>query len=235
MSGFELNNWVLKFGRCGVVDSAEVVDIYDNGGAVNSYPWPAAAAATTVVSGEAADTATGTGCQEVEVEGVGVDYAHVKQRAEMNGTTPVSLATNMLRVFRVKGTRFGSGETNAGQVDVKHSATVLASISTGFGQSLMAIYTVPVGSSVRLARWRGSSTLTADGTIFFRLDVRAYGSSGWTCKETIGLGGRAGVSFEREFAGWQPIAQKTDVRVRVFGGTDNSCVVDAGFDLLVIP
>lgn len=228
------NEGVNKFGRNPEVDSGATADVWDFGGTGNTllYPWPSAAAATTVVSDDTNDTAAGTGARTVEVQGLDANYVQVTQTATLDGTTPVALTTNLLRVFRAKVLTAGSGETNAGNIDVKHTTTVLARVTAGYGQTLMALYTVPADRDLYLAEWHGNGLFSGNGTITFRLDVRPFGGA-WNCKETHDLGGSAGAGFERRFSAWQnKIEAKSDIRIRVFAGSDNNVEISAGFDLV---
>lgn len=241
MATFDLPNctgggWVNKFGRNPDVDSGQTHDIWDYGGdgLGETYPWPAAAAATTVVSTSADDAAAGTGARTVQVQGLDSSYNEAKEVATLDGTTPVALTTQFIRVFRCKVMTAGSGATNAGSVDVKHDTTIIARITVGYGQTLMALYTVPAGMDAHLAGWHANIKVSNSGTQAFRIDARPFGGA-WNCKETFELGGTAGASFKRVFNGWQILGEKTDIRVRAYGGSDNATVVSAGFDLMMAP
>ena len=239
MAAFDIPNadsghWVNKFGRNPDVDSGQAQDIWDYGGDGNgeTYSWPTSAAATTIVSDSADDAAAGTGARTVQIQGLDANYGLLTQTVTLNGATPVSVPTALIRVFRMKVATAGSGETNAGNVDVKHSTTILARVTAGFGQTLMALYTIPLGKVGRLAGWHANIKVSNNGTQVFRFDARPYGGA-WNCKETFELGGTAGAHFYREFNGWQSFAAKTDLRIRAFGGSDNATVVSAGFDLML--
>ena len=229
----ELGAGVCKFGRNPEVDAAGVADVYDNGGdaAVPDYPWPAAAATTTIVGGANDVATTGTGAWTVQVSGLNADYLPVNETVTMTGATPVALTTEFLRVFRVKVLTAGTDGTNAANISIKHGTDVIAMITAGFGQSLMCIYTVPADTYLHLARWYGTSTLASRGTQEFRFDVRPVGGA-WNCKQTVKVGGTEGAGFDSSWARWQRIDAKSDVRIRVFGGTDNNCIITAGFDLI---
>lgn len=226
--------WINKFGRNPEVDAGQVQDIWDFGGDGNgeTYSWPAAAADTTVVSSSVADTAAGTGAKTIQIQGLNSEYEVISKTVALNGTTPVALTTQFLRVFRAKIVTAGSGETNAGNVDVKHGATIIARVTLGFGQTLMALYTVPIYRVAKLAGWHANIKISNNGTQAFRLDVRPFGGA-WNCKETFELGGTSGAHFYRKFRGWQSIPAKSDIRIRAYGGSDANTVVSAGFDLMM--
>ena len=73
---------------------------------------PAAAATTTVESASLNDTLLGTGARTVTLEGVnGLGYFTV-ETVDMDGTSPVTCATQFLRVFRMYVASAGTGEVN---------------------------------------------------------------------------------------------------------------------------
>jgi len=229
------NGGVCKFGRNPDVDSGQVHDIWDYGGdgLGETYTWPTDAATTTVVSSDDTDdNVDGDGALTVTVDGLDENFHFVRQTVTMAGDTPVELDTDLIRVFRAKVATAGADGTNAGTTDVKHGATILARISIGFGQTLMALYTVPADHDLYLAEWHASALFTAAGSISCRLDVRPFGGA-WNCKETHDMGGYSGGGFERHFSVWQnKVSAKSDIRIRVYGGSDNAVEVSAGFDLL---
>ena len=227
--------WINKFGRNPDVDSGNTADVWDYGGTGNApdYPWPTAAAETTIVSDSVNDTAAGTGARTVHVQGVDADYKILEETATLNGTSAVTLAGQFLRIFRARVATAGSGETNAGNVDVKHGATVLARITAGYGQTLMALYTTPAKRAMYLTSWQCNVRMPNAGAISCRLDVRPQGGA-WNCKETYEVGGQTGADFRRRWAHGMRVAPMSDIRVRVFGGTDNNSVVSAGFDMATL-
>jgi hypothetical protein len=132
---------VHKFGYNADVDTTtDPEDVWDAGGL---YAFPSAAAETSIVSSAGADDLASTGARTVRVEGLDANYQVITEDVEMDGATPVVLSAEFLRVYRAQVLTAGSGGINAGAIDVKHGATVLARIGIGNGQTLMAIYTVP--------------------------------------------------------------------------------------------
>jgi len=97
-----------KFGRNTDSDTGD--DIWDGSAA---YPFPAAAATTTVASGDANDTSDGTGARTIDVMGLDANYASVTESVTMNGTSNVTLSTSFLRVFRAYVTTVGRQQTLA--------------------------------------------------------------------------------------------------------------------------
>ena len=137
---------IFKFGYHPSVATA-VVSIWDG---LVAYPWPAAAATTTIVSSSTNDAAAGTGIATVQVQGIvksGAVLTHTVEEVALTGTDAVTLSNDFYRVYRMKGLTNGSGGSRTslaiGNIQVKHSATVLAQISIGYTQTNMAVYTIP--------------------------------------------------------------------------------------------
>jgi len=116
------------------------------------FPWASVGtnAATTIVSGDAADAAAGTGLRTVQVEGLVNTTINgrtggqiVKETATLDGTTAVTLTNEFSFVYLITGLTAGSGGKNAGAISVKHGATTIAHILAGANKSEMAVMIVP--------------------------------------------------------------------------------------------
>lgn len=136
---------VHKFGRNASVATA-FEPIVDENAQGNFFP--AAAAATTIVSTSAEDDTDkggevpGTGAFTVEILGINDAGSYVLQTATMNGTAAVTLGTPIRAVLRAKVLTAGTGGTNAGRIDIKHTSTIIGSIAIDAGQSEIAAWFV---------------------------------------------------------------------------------------------
>ena len=232
-----------KFGfHPDALTAALPADIWDNAVAVQLYPWPAAAAATTV-RGAAGDTALGVGMQEVTVVGIAVaNGPEVSQAVELNGVTPVALPTDLLRVNRQFGSRFGGTETNAGPILCEHPGPVVISqINTGRGQTLQAIYTVPFNANfarhrlVSYAFGISRQNIAIDATIV--LQTRSPGANqGWRVMAIEGLNSQGSSYIYRPIGepGLQ-LAVGTDIRCTLTALSQNNTGVSADFDVRSSP
>ena len=215
---------IYKFGRN--VDSDTGDDVWDGS---EPYPFPSAAATTTIVSASTADASAGTGAKTVQVEGLDSDWMHATEVATMDGDQAVTLSTQFLRVYRAKVLTAGTGETNAGNIQIKHGSTVLAQISAAYGQTLMAIYTLPATYYGWLANWRCST----DGNTAAKmaLQTREFGGA-WQTKDVVLLDTSGSSSIQIRRIGFSRFPPKTDFRVRVLTG-GNVLDVVSQFDLLL--
>jgi hypothetical protein len=103
----------------------------------------------TVSSDNANDAEGGSGAEAVEVHYLDGDWRLQETVITLNGQTGVTIPTPVLRVLRAFVVR---GDTAAGEIYVGYGAVtagvpanILAHITNGEEQTLMAIYTVPKG------------------------------------------------------------------------------------------
>lgn len=225
---------VNKFGEHTSIGSGETEDIWDYG-ATAALAWPAAAATTTIVSGEAADDGdpAGTGAQTVQVQGLDTNFDALSETVTMNGTGVVTMANQFRRVFRAKVLASGAGGTNAGAISVKHGSTFLAQITAGNGQTLMASYTVPAGyTAYMLGYYATMNRSVVTGATDVRIWARPL-SQTWQLKKIVGLAGTGVSAWNYQYQIAPSFAEKTDIRMNATAtaaGTD----VSAGFDLFVV-
>jgi len=235
--------WVHKFGFNWDVDTGVGLpeDCWSAGGA---YPFPSAAAATTIVSDDTADDADtgggtpGTGALTVKVYGLDTNGAAISETATMDGTSAVTLGNEYLRVHRAYVETSGTDGTNAGTISIKHSSTVIAEIPKegsgpgAKGQTEMAIYTIPSDYSYAyLRKWKiraGDLNVNSDGECL--LETNENGA-GWRT--------RAVASFsqaqKQDGDSWEPgirLAPLTDIRIRIQTVDTNNTAVIGRFDLV---
>jgi len=123
------------------------------------YQTPLTAVALEVVSDSTDDNGVAPGVGALSVQIIGISdwtVGEVSETVTLNGTTPVTLSTSFLRVYRMKVATSG---TYASSVDTSHNSTITlretgggdewASMSSvggfGLGQSEIAAYSIPAG------------------------------------------------------------------------------------------
>lgn len=119
-------------------------DIWPVGGL---YSFLTVATALEILSDNVNDTAAGTGSRTVLINGLDGNYDEVSQTVTLNGTTPVSIPTPLLRVNSAIIMSAGSGETNIGNLSIRTvvGSLVKAYVPATSGITRAAIYTVPNG------------------------------------------------------------------------------------------
>lgn len=218
MLGFEHHRAIHKFGLNDDADSGD--DIWQGSSA---YPFPAAAATTTIQSSSAADTNGGTGAHRVTVQGLDADYEFAEEEVLLNGATPVALPTQFLRVHRAFVTLVGSGGVNAGTISIKHGATDLAIIGIGYGQTLMSIFTLSRNEWGWLKQWRASTTGTGATAAQLAFQARKFGES-WRTQDLLLLDSSGNSAQVVDFVTFIKYPPKTDFRIRaVLGSSGIAC------------
>jgi len=196
---------VNKFGQNTALNSSTYEDVWDGGG-VYSYPADGTAPITNVESTSASDTT------DLEVQGLDIDGTLVVQTVTLTGTTLVTLPTPLWRVFRMKNV--GAAEY-VGIITADNAGTTItyAIIQIGNNQTLMALYTVPLGKKGYLLQGTNmligtNRTYTVDG----RMTMRQYGGV-HQLKKTFGLSadGSSYIVVESPLPGGMPA--RTDIRV----------------------
>ena len=193
------------------------------------YTFPAAAAATTVSSSNAADTGAGAGARTVRIEGVNANYEAVGETATLNGQTAVALTNQYLRVNKItvltagaNGTSSGNIYVGTGAVNTGVPAAVINQTGILSNESESAFYTVPAGFTAYVTRWTMSSgSGTANSHTRFTLRVRPFGGV-FGYKALYNLPG-SGI-YECEAAFPLPIPEKADLDVLAATSVDSATV-----------
>jgi len=222
---------VSKFGRNPGVKSADYESIWDG---TNLYPWPTAAETLSVVSDDADDTSAGTGARTVEIEGLDSSWNVLTETVTMNGLTPVVTTGLFLRVYRARVVTAGSTGANEGTITMTNttSSNVIAQISvdnSGFGQTLMACYTIPASKTGYLISVNGSSS--KDNEHSFRLMARdnTVSNAAFNTKEFFNA--RGGFNLYKKFA-INKYTEKTDLDFQAIASA--SSAASGGFELILI-
>jgi hypothetical protein len=127
-----------------------------------NYPFPSSAATISVASASASDTAV-----TMKISGLDANFLPVTATVALNGITPVVTTQAFLRINSVT-TIAGNA---VGNVTFTHTATVIAQVNAGLGQSQMSIYTVPAGYTLYLTYFQadGNTTTTSGAYMNTRL------------------------------------------------------------------
>ena len=102
----------------------------------NTYTYPSSAGTATVTSSDTASDNNGT----VEIQGLDSNYDLATETLTIGGSAST---TSFIRVFRAIMKTANTGTSNVGTITVTVSSTTVAQIRPTYGQSLMAIYTIP--------------------------------------------------------------------------------------------
>ena len=215
-------------------DSADGVaePVWDGG---TAYTWPTTASITHLRAG--VDSATTQGIV-VEIQGLDTNYASVTQEATTDAsdsTTEVALSTALRRVFRIKV----YDDTAVDQqiwVGPTGFATKQAIVQIGMNQTLMAIYTIPVGKTGYMTGYYGDYVRDAvkdpDSVAFGlwnRDNTNGYAPQ---IKHQKGIPKQA-PGFQHFFKPYLKILEKTDVWLEATAD-DADAHIHGGYDIILV-
>lgn len=191
------------------------------------YPWDALGSGSivNVERNNVADNGF-----TVTVQGLDENYEFAEEEITITGAdqTGSQLFTRVNRAFISD-----SGSTNAGNIDIEAGAaggTTVARITAGYGQTLMAVYTIPAGKTGYLIHMAstGSSDTDASGSI----RKREFEQDAFRIQHAFELQLRGG-QYDYEFGAPLVFSEKTDIEIRIVNRSNNKRITTA-FDILLV-
>jgi hypothetical protein len=178
----------------------------------------------------------------VTIVGIAVaNGAEVTQQVLLNGVALVALPIDLFRVNRMFGTQFGATGLNAGNILCEQTGLVVSRINIARGQTLQAIYTVPLRAEFTRQYLTGYSfgisrqNIAIDATVL--LQTRDPGANqGWRVRMIEGLNSQGSSYVHRPIGepGLQ-LAVGTDIRCTLVALSQNNTGVSADFDIRSSP
>jgi len=182
------------------------------------YPWDIVPGTLSAVSSSAADT------QTIRIEGLDSDYNEVSADLTLTGTVATGTTTQVFH--RVHRAYCLTGPTNVGRITIVDTGEARAVIDANMGQTLMALYTVPAGCTAFLSEFRASTS--KNQACIVSIYVRQLGGA-FRVQSTMSLfQSSSSVGYPVPLA----ISEKSDIEVRVTGGTNNT--ISSDFDLILV-
>jgi len=203
-------SFAFGFGNNGDIHTVDLPeDVWSGGGL---YTWLAAATVLEAVSDSASDTGAGVGARTIRIDGLNASYVETSITITLNGTTPVSLVTPLLRVNRVVALTAGTSGTNVGTVIVRAPAgATIGHMPVGYGSTRSSNYTVPLGKTLLLTAYTMSinrpSTARDASLVSY---VRQYGAA-YTLSNEVSIDGNP---FSRLLVPSIPIPERADFILR---------------------
>jgi hypothetical protein len=215
-------SFIHKFGAVPSLATNTTGTVWDKNDTV--YPWAtwATAGIVNVDSSSASDVG-----KSVTVVGLDANYNQISETITLTTQTNNNSSNSFIRIFRAF---VSDGETNVGQISVQRDTTDVAIITAGYGQTLMAVYTVPAGYTGYLYKGTCSAQSGADGT--GNMFVRYFGQSSFRNGHSFEVSG-AGGQYVYDFSFPIPIPEKSDIDVRITTRSNNGRYT-AAFDLLLV-
>lgn len=215
-------SFIHKFGAVPSLATNTTGTVWDKNDTV--YPWAtwATAGIINVDSSSASDIN-----KSITVVGLDANYNQISETITLTTQTNNNSSNSFIRIFRAF---VSDGETNVGQISVQRDTTDVAIIAAGYGQTLMAVYTVPAGYTGYLYKGTCSAQSGADGT--GNMFVRYFGQSSFRIGHSFEVSG-AGGQYMYDFSFPIPIPEKSDIDVRITTRSNNGRYT-AAFDLLLV-
>jgi hypothetical protein len=229
---------VQKFGRIAAA-GVTAEDIWDGGGL---YPFQTSAQSIEAVSDDADDDKdAGTGARTIIVEGLDANWALQSETVELEGLTAVDLQNTYIRIFRAYVVMAGSQGVNDGNISIQidGGGTVLAQITAEMGQTLMAVYTVPLGFTAFVLHYYADLTsghptgAEADIALFVRPDASAA-TAPLQLKHLIGLASGGTSHHMHNFGAPLVVEEKSDIILRALSTSDADTPISGGFGLFLL-
>ena len=214
----DVNNFIAiqKFGYNSSVGTS-FETIWDGGGDYTFITSPSTATATS--SNTVSDN-NGT----VEIQGLDSNYDLATETITIGGSAST---TSFIRVFRARMINANTGDTNVGTITITVSSTTVAQIQPTYGQTLMAVYTVPRNYNAYLVQLDVGSSKDLENEIKFRIKELDNGNS-WNTRSFVTT--RGGFT-EKNFHVPEIIPAKTDIEMRAKSSATSS--ISGGFELIL--
>ena len=224
-----------KFGHTENVTTS-ITDIWNGGGI---YVFRDSATTMTASSSDVNDTSAGTGARTLEVQYLDGNYAEVVETVTLNGQTPVTVATDILRInrmivrsagssgFNEGNLHVGTGAVTAGVPAVTHSEIIFTAQGGGENQTLQAIYTVPAGKTGYLFSFDYNSPDNKQTE--FWLKVRPFGEVFQTKSRSMVFQADVQHLYQTAIV----VTEKSDIRMSAATATGTSDM-SAEFEMILV-
>ena len=221
IAGYSFNH---RFGAVPSMSSGVTGSIWDINDTI--YPWDA------LSSGSIVNIERNNASDDdliVTVQGLDENYDVAQEDITITGAdqTGSQLFTRVNRAFVT-----GNGG-NAGDIDIEAGSaggTTVARIIAGYGQTQMAVYTIPAGKTGYILH--GTATGSSDTDAEGRMMVRYFGTNAFRIGHAFELQLRGG-QYDYTFQTPIPVPEKTDIDVRATMRSNNKRIT-AAFDVLLV-
>ena len=225
---------VEKFGRNPNV-ATSIETIWQYGGI---YQYLTTASQIFVYSASSDDGVGQIGAIKVTVQGLDENYNIISEELTVNGA---GSTLTFLRVYRAFITEAGSAGYNTGDIIISTLAsgagTVLADIGgdgtgvnfIGYGQTMLALYTVPAGKTAYVTQWTiGNGNYNTSTSAFLRTRLPVNGFV-MTTSDTMAVSGGFHV---KNYSIPLKFLEKTDIEVQAFNG--GGTIVSSTFNVILV-
>jgi len=226
---------ITKFSHNETVSTGTVPEDVTNNGGV--FVAPTQARIHNIISGDANDTAAGTGARTVLIFGVNSVYQRITEVVSLNGTVAVPTVNSYLHIHLIQVNSSGSNETNIGAITATAvtDGTITCTISAGEGQSESSVYLVPIGYTAYIVRVRARmNCVTASSAATVGLYTFPFGKA-WQLKTKMGINNSGSSFVELDYTDSAPfiVPEKSWIKLRCTSVTNNNTSIDGEYDLII--
>lgn len=206
---------------------------------VMTYPFLSVASSLEVLSSSASDTAAGTGGQLAIINGLDANWHEYStpEFISLNGTTPVQLSRQYLRINNFSIAIAGSTASNVGNVTLRVSGggATVGYIPAGYGVRQSAIYSIPDGYSAQLQELILSFNRSTSGWAEICFQVRSAMIGGpWQIYSCFTVSNNQSVITYNASKFTITIPGGSDIKLRVREVSSNNSVISAFMTILQI-
>ena len=223
-------SYINKFGNNPAVGTGGA-DIWGYGG---FYTFSTTADIDTLSSSSALDT------QSITVVGLDTNWNQVTQTVTLNGQSKVTLTTPLIRAFRMYN---NSATSLAGVVylyvddtitaGVPNTATkVRAIINNGNNQTLMCIYSVPVGKTAYFLQGYVALSNKNAAAATLKWSARLFGGA-FRIQSVLALNSAGSSTWQYRYAIPPALPEKSDIMISAIE-TSATVAISGGFDILLM-
>ena len=225
---------VEKFGRNPNV-ATTIETVWEHGG---MYEYLTTASQIFIYSASSDDGVGQIGAIKVTVQGLDENYNIISEELTVNGA---GSTLTFFRVYRAFITDAGSSGYNKGHLIISTQSSgagiVLADIGgdgtganfVGYGQTMLALYTVPAGKTAYVTQWTiGNGNYNTSCSAFLRSRVPFNGFV-MTTSDTMAVSGGFHV---KNYSIPLKFVEKTDIEIQAFDG--GGTIVSSTFNIILV-
>ena len=225
---------VEKFGRNPNV-ATNIETVWEHGGI---YEYLTTASQIFIYSASSDDGVGQIGAIKVTVQGLDENYNIISEELTVNGA---GSTLTFFRVYRAFITDAGSSGYNKGHLIISSQSNgagiVLADIGgdgtgvnfVGYGQTMLALYTVPAGKTAYVTQWTiGNGNYNSSCSAFLRSRVPFNGFV-MTTSDTMAVSGGFHV---KNYSIPLKFVEKSDIEIQAFNG--GGTIVSSTFNIILV-
>ena len=225
---------VEKFGRNPNV-ATNIETVWEHGGI---YEYLTTASQIFIYSASSDDGVGQIGAIKVTVQGLDENYNIISEELTVNGA---GSTLTFFRVYRAFITDAGSSGYNKGHLIISTQSSgagiVLADIGgdgtganfVGYGQTMLALYTVPAGKTAYVTQWTiGNGNYNSSCSAFLRSRVPFNGFV-MTTSDTMAVSGGFHV---KNYSIPLKFVEKSDIEIQAFNG--GGTIVSSTFNIILV-